>query len=289
MIRKAGENRRMIGHCFRMIRVSGRNRAGIRAVTALLALYSAAIQAVSFTAEMVQVQGGEPVIARVFWSDDRVRFEYQDQGVPMAKIFDSKQNRVVWLDTENKVYIQREAAQTQRQQRQRASRAADDKPYNPCEVFQQAQCIRLKSAIINDRNTDKWLITFDVDGRDEHMFQWIDKQYRIPIRQENPDGSILDVRIVDGVEMNGRKVYKVEMLSIAPDGKRSNAIQWYDSELNVVVRQQDDNGTVEELRNIRLEPVSEDKFTIPEGYEAFSTRLSGPENVSSIIFDTAEN
>lgn len=268
-----------------MNRVSG--KGPVNGMLFLLVLYSAAAQAVSFTADMVQIKGNDLINARVFWSDGRVRYEYLDQGVQMAKIFDSKNSRMIWLDTENKVYVQRETSQARpEQQQQQAVPVAGEKRYNPCTSFKQAQCVWLKSAEINHRNTDKWLITFTVDGRDEHMFQWIDKQYRIQVRQENPDGSILDASIVDDVEVDGRKAYKVEILSIAPDGGRSSSIQWYDSELNVVVRKQDDNGTVEELRNIRLEPVSEDKFSVPDGYEALSTRLSASDNGSSIIFDS---
>ena len=250
----------------------------------LLALYSTVTQAVSFTADVVQIKGDDLVNARIFWLDGRVRFEYLDQGVQMAQIFDSKENRVIWLDTEKKVYIQRTTTETPAEQRQQVSRPVDGESYNPCESYKKAECVRLKTAEINHRGTDKWLITFNVNGRDEHMFQWIDKQYRMPLRQENPDGSILDVSIVDDIEVDGRKAYKLEMLSIAPDGSRTSQIQWYDSALNVIVRQQDDNGTVRELRNIKLEPVSEDKFAIPEGYEAFDTRLSASENGSSITF-----
>jgi hypothetical protein len=57
----------------------------------LLALYSAVTQAVSFTADVVQIKGDDLVNARIFWLDGRVRFEYLDQGVQMAQIFDSKE------------------------------------------------------------------------------------------------------------------------------------------------------------------------------------------------------
>lgn len=274
----------MLRRWTRNIRVPVFAGSDTRGILLLLALHSAPTQAVSFSADVVQVKGDELVHARVFWLDGRVRFEYLDQGVQMAQIFDAKNKRMIWLDTEKKVYIQHETKQASLEQQQQVVRPADDQPYSPCDSYKLAQCIKLKSAEINQRNTDKWLITFNVDGRDEHMFQWIDIRHRIPIRQENPDGSILDAHIIDDIEVEGREAFKVEMLSIAPDGGRSTRIQWYDSELNVVIRQQDDNGTVEELRNIRLEPVSEDKFVIPEGYEAFDTRLSASGNGSSITF-----
>lgn len=277
------------GHHCRAFQISGRELLVSLVLMIPLALFAGATRAESFTADVVQISGDDITHARIYWSGGRVRFDYLDQGVQMAQIFDQKNNRMVWLDIENKVYIERQVAGTKQKQNGKRTQSAGNQPYDPCTIFQQARCIRLKSAEINHRDTDKWLITFDIDGRDEHMFQWIDKQYRIPVRQENPDGSIFDVSIVDDIELDGRKVHKVEMLTISPTGQRSSGIQWYDSELNVVVRQQDDNGTVEELRNIKLEPVSEDKFVIPGDYEAFNTRLSDPENGSSIIFNTAQN
>lgn len=279
----------MPGRDFSVFHLSGRNALLSSVLAGLLILTAAVTQAASFTADVVQIKGNDLIHARLFWLDGRVRFEYLDQGVLMAQIFDQENNRMIWLDTENKVYVERAVSKTEQQQTERAAKSAAEKVYTPCDAFQQAQCILLKSDEINHRDTDKWLITFDVDGRDEHMFVWLDKQYRIPVRQENPDGSILDVSIVDDIELDGREVYKVEMLSVSFSGDRTHGIQWYDSELNVVIRQQDGNGTVEELRNIRLEPVSEDKFAIPDDYEDFNTRLSGTESGSSIIFKTAQN
>jgi len=80
---------------------------------ALCVLVTFNTYAVSFTADAVQLRGTEVSHARMFWSDGSVRFEYMDQGVPMAQIFDSKNNKVIWLDSEKKVYIQRELADQQ--------------------------------------------------------------------------------------------------------------------------------------------------------------------------------
>lgn len=255
-------------------------------MAALLAVCFNAARAVSFSADAVQIRHDDLSHGRVYWSDNRVRFEYLDQGVQMVHIYDSPNNRKIWLDTENKVFIERNISDT-RPEKLDSTTASE--LHNPCQSYRDAECVKLKSAEINRRETDKWLITFDVNGRDEHMFQWIDKQFRIPVRQENPDGSIVDVRIIDDLELYGRKVHKFDMLVIAADGNRGHSIEWYDAELGVVVRQQDEDGTVEELRNIRLEPVAEEKFAIPEGYEALDTRLSGPDGGSSIIFKTAQN
>ena len=45
--------------------------------------------AVSFSADAVQVRNGDFSHARMFWTDDQVRFDYLDQGVSIAQIYDT--------------------------------------------------------------------------------------------------------------------------------------------------------------------------------------------------------
>jgi hypothetical protein len=241
--------------------------------------------AASFTADAVQIRGNEISQAKMFWNDGSVRFEYMDQGVPMVQIFDDRNNRVIWLDTEKKVYIQRELSE----QQMAPVNDGQAKQYDPCDSFADAECTHLKSAELNGRQTDKWLITLSVDGRDQHVFQWIDKKHRIPVRQENPDGSVLDVKIYDDQEVNGRKVRKVDMIALTPDGGSVQAIQWYDAELNIVVRQQADSGAVDELRNIRIEQVPPELFAIPEGYKTVESQLTDFNQDPARTFGTATN
>ena len=251
----------------------------------ICALMAFNAHAVSFTADAVQLRGSEISHARMFWNDGSVRFEYLDQGVPMVQIFDNKNSKVIWLDSEKKVYIQREL--TDQQAAPVTIKTA--KKYNPCDEFPDAECTRLKAAEINDRQTEKWLITFNVDGRDQHVFQWLDKKHQIVVRQENPDGSVLDVKILDDQEVNGRQVRKVDMIALSPDGSSVHAIQWYDSKLDIVVRQQADDGAIDELRNIKIENIKPEMFAIPEGYKTVESQLTDLNTKPAIIFGTTDN
>lgn len=241
--------------------------------------------AVSFSADAVQLRGTEVGHARMLWNDGSVRFEYVDQGVPMVQIFDNKNKQVIWLDTVKKVYIQRELTDQQAV----PVKIEQAKQYNPCDSFSDAECNRLKSAELNGRQTDKWLITFNLDGKDQHVFQWIDQKYQILVRQENPDGSILDVKVLDDQEVNGRQVRRVEMMATAPDGSSVYGVQWYDSELNIIVRQQADDGSIDELRNIKLENISPEMFAVPEGYKSVESQLTDLNTEPTFTFGTANN
>jgi hypothetical protein len=249
----------------------------------LIVLTSINAHAVSFTADAVQHRGAEVSHAKMYWNDGNVRLEYMDQGVPMVQIFDNKNNKVVWLDAAKKVYIERELTDQQAV----PVTAGAEKKYSPCDDFPDAECTRLKSAELNDRQTDKWLITFEVNGRDQHVFQWIDKKHQILVRQENPDGSVLDVKILDGQEVNGRQVRRVDMNAIDSAGNSVHAVQWYDPTLDIVVRQQANDGAIDELRNIRIETIKAEMFAIPDGYETVDSLLTDLSTKTSITFGTA--
>ena len=237
-------------------------------ICVLLAFNAAAI---SFTADAIQVRGAEVRQAKMFGNDGSIRFEYMDLGIPMVQIFDKRNKQVIWLDAEKKVFMQRDLSEHE----DAPVMAEGAKKYDPCAEFPQADCAHLKSTELNGRNTDKWLITLNKDGRDLHVFQWVDKQHQILARQENPDGSVLDMTIFDSEEYGGRTAHKVDMIATAPDGSRVEASQWYDTELGIVVRQRADDGAVNELRNIRVGPIRADMFSVPEGYSSIESQLSG--------------
>jgi hypothetical protein len=140
---------------------------------------------------------------------------------------------------------------------------------NPCDVFSKAECTRLKKTKINGRQAQKWLVTFD-DGRyGRHMFQWVDTKLGVVLRQENPDGSVFDVKLQEGQELNGRKVRKLEMSANSASGLSMQGSQWIDEQLNIVVRQQNDSGAMDELRNIKSEKLDAKLFLIPKSYSKF--------------------
>ena len=240
-------------------------------------MLSASVQAKSFSADAVQVRNGQFSHARMFWSDGNVRFEYLDNGVPMAQIYDLKNKKIIWLDTENKLFVESDLTSEQAID---PMLKANKTSSNPCELIKKAECTRLKEVSIDGRRAVKWLITTQSRGVDQHAFQWIDKEYEVVVRQENPDGSIIEVSIDDGQELNGRKVRKLSIF-INSNGQSSSGAQWYDAELDIIVRQHYQNGAEDELRNIKVEKIGNDMFTIPEGYKLFDAEALASESNSS--------
>lgn len=235
----------------------------------LSCFYSALLQAQSFTADAVQIRGENISHAKMFWLDGNVRFEYTEDGVPMVQIFDNKNNKIIWLDSENKLFLERDMAENERVIAGKKSKKNTD----PCKQFIDAECVFLKKTRLNDRDAEKWLITLNSGDRDFHIFQWIDVKYKNILRQENSDGTGLSVEIKDDQKMNERKVRKLTMVAFSASGEEQQGVQWYDNKLDIVVKQQYRDDIVDELRNIKVGKVSKKLFVIPKGYEQFDESI----------------
>jgi hypothetical protein len=238
-------------------------------ISALIAtccfLFAAPAQSASFIADAVQIRGDNVSHAKMYWLDGNVRFEYQEDDVPMVQIFDNKNNKVIWLDTRNKYYVEQDMSADDRVHAGNKSKKTDD----PCKQFVGGECTFLKKAEMNGRAAEKWLITLNDNGHEFHIFQWIDNEYKNILRQENSDGTSLNVFIEDGQKMNGRDVRKLTMIAYSAAGERKQGVQWYDNELDIVVKQEYQDGIVDELRNIDIGDISKKLFLIPDGYTVF--------------------
>ena len=232
-------------------------------------LMSGLCSAVSFTADAIQVRGDSVSQAKMYWHEGDVRFEYEEDGVAMAQVFDNTNNKILWLDTDNKLYLQREMPEADKLISQNKAQKNED----PCKQFAGAECLFLKKAEINGREAEKWLITLNNNGNDFHIFQWVDTKYKNIIRQENSDGSGLTVDIEEDQTMNGRPVRKMTMTAYAANGEQRQGIQWYDNELEIVIKQQYQSDVVDELKNIKIEKIDTSLFSVPESYRLFDDAI----------------
>ena len=224
------------------------------------------LHAAAFTADAVQIRGENISHAKMYWLDGNVRFEYTEDGVSMVQIFDNKNNKTIWLDNENKYYLEREIAEAEKV----ISVAKGKKNSDPCKQFVSAECVFLKKAKMNGRGAEKWLITLDNNGNDFHIIQWIDSKYKNILRQENSDGTGLSVEIKEDQVMNDRQVRKLTMTAFSPSGEQKQGTQWYDNELDIVVKQEYQDNVVDELRNIKIGKVSKKLFVAPKDYSLFN-------------------
>lgn len=237
---------------------------------------SVEIHAASFTADAVQIRGKDISHAKMFWLDGDVRFEYTEDGISMAQIFDNKNNKTIWLDNKNKHYLSKDIAEIEKV-------SLRSEKINPCLKFVDAECVFLKKVKLNGRAVEKWLVTLSVNESDFHIFQWIDSKYKHVLRQENSDGTGLTVEILDNQEINNRKVRKLTMTAFSTTGEKQQGTQWYDNELDVVVKQEYRKDVIDELRNIKLGKVSKAMFTIPDDYELYKYSLNNEKKLEDAM------
>jgi hypothetical protein len=247
-----------------------------------LSVYTAVSQATSFTADAVQIRGENTSHAKMYWLDGNVRFEYKEDGVPMAQIFDNKNNKIIWLDMKNKYFLEKEMPEDERV----IADSKENKTSDPCKQFVNAECVFLKKTKMNGRDSEKWLITLNSNGQDFHVFQWIDIKYKNILRQENSDGTGLSVSIKDNQEVNGRKVRKLIMVAFSRTGEQIQGTQWYDNELDIVVKQEYQSDVVDELRNIEVGKVDKELFTVPKDYALYDSSVrTAQQKKTDVILD----
>lgn len=225
--------------------------------------------AASFTADAIQIRGDSVSQAKMYWREGNVRFEYEEDGVAMAQVFDNTNNKILWLDNDNKLYLQHDLPEADKI----ISHTKAQKNEDPCKQFVGAECVFLKNTEINGRKAGKWLITLNNNGSDYHVFQWVDAKYKIILRQDNDDGSGLSVKVEENQTMNGRPVRKLTMVAYSANGEQREGIQWYDSELDIVVKQQYQSDVIDELKNIKVEKIDAGLFSVPESYRLFDDAI----------------
>ena len=89
------------------------------------------------------------------------------------------------------------------------------------------------------------------------------------IKQENSDGSGLNVSIKANEKLNDRQVRKLTLVAYSASGEIKTGILWYDNQLNVVIKQQYPDNAIDELTNIKVTKVSVTKKEKQETKQIF--------------------
>lgn len=69
------------------------------------------------------------------------------------------------------------------------------------------------------------------------------------------------------------------MVAFSATGEQKQGTQWYDNELDIVVKQEYQNDVVDELRNIKVGEVSNKLFIVPKDYALFDTSVQTAKQV----------
>jgi len=214
----------------------------------------------SATAVQTDSSGKEMMTFKMYVGADGMRrTETTQNGQRMVQIMVPTQGTLLMIFPDQKAYMERRGAPA----------PAVDTSSDPCAGQPNLTCKLLGEEAVDGRPAKKWEIVSHHEGQTATGIQWIDAERGTPLRQQRPDGTLLELKMVGQENLQGRNVEKWEMTINPPSGQGDpvKTLQWYDPALKVFVRQELAGGGVSELRDIQVGPQPKELFQVPAGYQ----------------------
>lgn len=217
-----------------------------------------------FYADIVQKgPQGPGSTAKMYVGKDRIRTEITQNDQQIVHIVDNNKNTEWVLYPSERTYMQMRYAATPN-----APPSKNIANSDPCQGRQGVTCVNLGDEKVSERDTTKWEMTFDSEGKT--MTQWIDIERGIPLRRVMPDGSKIELRLLGSDTIGGRPVEKWETVATPKDETPQSSFQWYDPKLGLAIKEEFPGGYIRELRNISEGEQPDELFSIPAGYKQMS-------------------
>jgi len=232
------------------------------AVLMMIAMKSHAFEMrVEFSADAIQSLSGRTLNkSKMFVSKTAVRTETKQQGRDVVEINYLLTGKKILLDTEKSVYREKQGVVMRPAWR-------DKKLRSPCEGIKGIKCLDLGNENLRNMVVKKWQVERIINGKKFKSMHWIESDRRFAIKEMMPDGSIAELILIGSGKLDGRESEQWKSIYSHPSGQSSETRQWYDKELKMVTREEDNNGHVRELVNIKVERQSPDLFMVPQGYK----------------------
>jgi hypothetical protein len=218
---------------------------------------------VQFSAQTVQSSADKTTRhARIYVGDNQVRMEYQQDGKETVEIYDMKNQRTLLLLPQQRTYMERKLPAVGA-----GNPMLPPKETNPCARLPKAECREMGRENMFGRPVVKWEVVVSHDDQPLRSLHWIDVERNMPLRQEYPDGSSSEMRLLGQESLNGRATERWQISMKRPDEESMKSTQWYDPELNIAIREELPGGFFRELRDIRVGAQPAQLFTLPAGYK----------------------
>lgn len=241
-----------------MKRVAPRRAPRPLLVLALLAQGAALAEAagVQFSADAVQAQPGQqPKSGRLQVGDKGSRFEFVDNGQTIVHI--TRTDGIVRvLFPARKSYMEFKAPP--------GAVPASMTPEAPCTPAPDLDCRMDGEEQTPLGKLQKWTIT--PKGAPAGMRVWWDSQRRMPLRQELPDGSVMQATLKGTDKFDGRAVESFDITLAMRDGKQHGGRVLYAPDIGLTLLEQQPAGATRELRNVKVQQMDPSLLEVPEGY-----------------------
>lgn len=110
----------------------------------------------------------------------------------------------------------------------------------------------------------RWTIT--PKGAPTGMRVWWDGKRRMPLRQELPDGSVMQATLKGSEQFDGRAVESFDIALTMRDGKQHTGRVLYAPDIGLTVLEQQPAGATRELRNVKIVAMDPAQLEVPQGF-----------------------
>ena len=229
---------------------------------------------VEFSAEAVQMAPQRPTMhSTMYVSKKAVRTESSYNNQQMVEIVFPRDGRRLMLIPQQRAYMEQTGLPVA------PIVNSQQKNFSPCTGIPYAECKKLGVENLQGRQAQKWEITVQREGQKLSSTHWIDAKRNMPLREIFPDGTRSELTLLKNEKMNGRKTEKWQVTMTRPDGQSMQSSQWYDPQLQMMIREELPGGYVRELRNIKVGKQSAKLFEIPNGYQRMMAPPATPANL----------
>ena len=166
-------------------------KVGLVAIAATLLACTAAAQIPSgvpqFSGDMKMSGRGEGMNGKIFFGENKMRFEMNSRGREMIMIHDVGKETSYMIMPQQKMYMEMKAKGMGMGRGPRMPDAKPMDPSNPCANEADYTCKKVGTETVNGRSTDKWEFT-GKSNPSETRTVWIDQKLHFPIKTVGSDG-----------------------------------------------------------------------------------------------------
>ena len=212
-----------------------------------------------FTATAVQSDKGQPAQSgTIFVSDNGTRFEYVERGRQMVKIILPKQKIMRILFPQEKLYMEIQAPAD--------TPVAGGDNVKPCPEIDGLTCKKIGDAKFGTFDVQQWQQHYAPTNSTSML--WWEPVRNMIVRQEFPDGRILQLTYTGIVTFEGREAEHWDISLAATDGKIATAYRLVDMDLGIIVKEENAaTGISRELRGLKVADSDSAWFDVPADYQ----------------------
>jgi len=219
---------------------------------------------VEFSAEAIQVSPDRPpLMSKMYVSKSAVRTEIFQQGHRVTDISYIKKGKRLLIYPDQKTYMEQTGLSI-------SPSWSGKSVKTPCEGVPNLRCKKIDKESLHNINVDKWEVVRDVNGKTFKSLHWIDSKRHLAVKDMFPDGGMSELIMLGKGKLDGREVEQWESRYTHPSGRTLVSKQWYDPQLQMVIKEERPGGFIRELKNIKVSKQDKKLFDYPKDFRKIS-------------------